>query len=98
MRTMIRITAKREGFRRAGMAHFGTRDHPEGTFTPEQLDALYGDPMLVVDEVDVPDLDDVAKAEGDIKAAKAQKAAKANLETASGATESNTDTAAKGGK
>lgn len=48
---MIRITAKREGFRRAGVAHCGTRDWPDGTFAPEQLAALKAEPMLVVEEI-----------------------------------------------
>ena len=48
---MIRITAKRDGFRRAGMAHDGTKDWPDGTFAPEQLAALKAEPMLVVEEI-----------------------------------------------
>ena len=27
---MIRITAKKDGFRRAGISHAGTRDYPDG--------------------------------------------------------------------
>ncbi|HJB65192.1 MAG TPA: hypothetical protein H9768_02765 [Candidatus Mailhella merdavium] len=48
---MIRITAKRDGFRRAGMAHDGTKDWPDGTFTPEQLAALKDETMLTVEEI-----------------------------------------------
>ena len=44
----IRITTKREGFRRAGMAHYGTREYPADAFSDEQIKALQGDPMLVV--------------------------------------------------
>ena len=79
MPVMIRITTKRDGFRRAGVAHFGSRDYPEGTFTPEQLDALYAEPMLVVDEVDVPDLgdlDDPEESGVETKSGKGKKAAK----------------------
>ncbi|NHZ48593.1 HI1506-related protein [Nitratidesulfovibrio liaohensis] len=74
MPTMIRITSKRDGFRRAGMAHSGTRDYPAGTFTDEQLEALTGESMLVVDEVDVPDLSDATDA--DAKPASPAKAAR----------------------
>ncbi|BFR47441.1 hypothetical protein RVX_R27230 [Nitratidesulfovibrio sp. HK-II] len=76
MPTMIRITSKRDGFRRAGMAHSGTRDYPAGTFTDEQLEALTGDPMLVVDEVDVPDLSDAEATDADAKPASPAKAAR----------------------
>lgn len=56
MATMIRITAKRDGFRRAGMSHPATPvDHPAGTFTKQQFAQLMGDPMLVVQEIEVPD-------------------------------------------
>lgn len=50
---MIRITAKREGFRRAGMVHpAAPTEYPDGTFKPEQLALLKAEPMLVVDEVE----------------------------------------------
>lgn len=51
---MIRITAKKDGFRRAGMSHAGTRDYPDGRFTPEELAALKAEPMLAVEEITVP--------------------------------------------
>lgn len=51
---MIRITAKKDGFRRAGISHAGTRDYPDGRFTPEELAALKAEPMLVVEEITVP--------------------------------------------
>lgn len=47
---MIRITARINGFRRAGVAHYGTQEYPDGHFTPEQLDALKAEPMLIVEE------------------------------------------------
>lgn len=45
----ITITSKKDGFRRAGMAHPAKPNtYPDGTFTAEQLKALQADPMLVV--------------------------------------------------
>ncbi len=76
MPTMIRITSKRDGFRRAGMSHSGTRDYPAGTFTAEQLEALTGEPMLVVDEVDVPDLSDGDTPDGGARPATSPRGAK----------------------
>lgn len=52
----IRITAKVAGFRRCGLAHSNTpTDHPDGTFSAEQLEILKNDPMLKVEEVEVDD-------------------------------------------
>ena len=48
---MIRITAKKDGFRRAGMTHAGTREYPDETFTVEALAALKAEPMLVIEEI-----------------------------------------------
>jgi hypothetical protein len=50
----IRITSKREGFRRAGIAH-STKptDHPAKNFTKEQIAALKAESMLAVEELDV---------------------------------------------
>jgi hypothetical protein len=47
---MIRITAKPEkGFHRCGMFHpSGTNEYPDDAFTPEQLEILKNEPMLVV--------------------------------------------------
>ena len=47
---MIRIIAKKDGFRRAGMAHYGIRTYPDDYFTPEQLKRLKSEPNLVVEE------------------------------------------------
>jgi hypothetical protein len=45
------ITAKRDGFRRCGLAHPAKPvEHPDGTFTDEQLDILKAEPMLVVQD------------------------------------------------
>lgn len=51
---MIRITAKLDGFRRASVPHFGVREYPDGTFTPDDLAALKAEPMLVVEELPEP--------------------------------------------
>ena len=40
MAIQIRITAKREGFRRGGRAHHGTATHNLSGFTVEQLEVL----------------------------------------------------------
>ncbi len=50
---MIRITAKRESFRRAGIAHPATpTDYANDFFTKQQLAQLKAEPMLVVEEID----------------------------------------------
>ncbi|MCK5772041.1 HI1506-related protein [Algiphilus sp.] len=56
MATIYRITAHRDGHRRAGMAH-STKpvDHPADRFTKAQLEQLRADPRLVVQEVEVKD-------------------------------------------
>lgn len=53
--THIRITAKREGFRRAGMAHSTTpTTHKVKAFTAAQLEQMKAESMLVVEEVEAP--------------------------------------------
>lgn len=48
--TVMRITSKVEGFRRAGMAHpKATVDHPIGTFDADQTEQLLGEPNLKVE-------------------------------------------------
>lgn len=50
--TGVRIAARRDGFRRAGMAHSkAPTDHPAARFSPEQLEALLSEPMLTVELV-----------------------------------------------
>lgn len=45
----IQITARREGFRRCGIAHSAkTTTYDDGHFTPKQLAELENDPQLVV--------------------------------------------------
>ncbi|PWR17639.1 hypothetical protein DKG74_20740 [Zavarzinia aquatilis] len=46
----IRIAARQDGFRRAGLAHTARpADYPLDRFSDEQLDALLDEPMLVVE-------------------------------------------------
>ena len=48
---MIVITSKKDGFRRAGMAHSDRpRKYPDDHFSDEQMEALRNEPMLVVQE------------------------------------------------
>lgn len=54
---MLRITARVNGFRRAGVAHAATpTDWPESAFTPDQLYDLLFEPMLIVERLDPPAL------------------------------------------
>ncbi len=58
MSKILRITAKRAGFRRAGLAHStAPTDHPISAFSSEQLAALRNEAMLTVIEIDVDDRD-----------------------------------------
>lgn len=53
---IVRITAKRAGFRRAGIAHPDRPvEYPIDRFAPEALERLRGEPMLIVDVIDQPD-------------------------------------------
>lgn len=62
----LKIYSKREGFRRCGMAHpVGPVIHPDGTFTPEQVERLKKEPMLIVMEVE--EAKPAEKSEGDSK-------------------------------
>ncbi|WP_036244704.1 HI1506-related protein [Methylobacter tundripaludum] len=47
---MLRITSKREGFRRCGIAHSSTpTEHPDDRFTADELERLLDEPMLFVE-------------------------------------------------
>jgi hypothetical protein len=46
----IKITSKKDGFRRAGLTHSGTVVYPDEAFTDEQLKTLKAEPLLVVEE------------------------------------------------
>lgn len=60
---ILRIIAKKPGFRRAGMAHPDHAvDHRLDAFTPDEVKALLAEPMLVVQELDVPDPEPEKKA------------------------------------
>ena len=49
---MIIITAKKDGFRRCGIAHSAKRvEYPADAFSSEQLAELQAEPMLVVEHV-----------------------------------------------
>lgn len=46
----VRIIARREGWRRCGMAHsIAPTIHDAGRFTEEEVEALVADPQLIVD-------------------------------------------------
>jgi len=49
---MIRITAKKDGFRRCGVAHPARpTEYPDDRFTKKELAVLKAEPMLVVEEL-----------------------------------------------
>ena len=60
------ITALRDGFRRAGIAHSSAGTyHADDAFSEEQLEALRGEPQLIVVEgVEEPEQDDGDENEG----------------------------------
>lgn len=48
---MIAITSKKDKFRRCGMEHSRERtEHPDGTFTEEQVEILKAEAMLIVED------------------------------------------------
>lgn len=49
----LRVATKRDGFRRAGIEFTGSTTLPLSDLTPEQVEAIKAEPMLVVDEVDI---------------------------------------------
>lgn len=50
---MIKITAKKDGFRRCGVAHPKEATlHPDKSFTAAQLEILKKEPMLVVEIIE----------------------------------------------
>ncbi|MBL8575128.1 MAG: hypothetical protein JNM13_15745 [Hyphomicrobiaceae bacterium] len=49
----VRITTRRDGFRRCGVAHAAAPvDYPAGAWSPAELDTLRSEPELVVELVD----------------------------------------------
>lgn len=52
---MIRISSKREGFRRCGIAHTVTPvDYPDDRWSPAELAQLKAEPMLTVEVITPP--------------------------------------------
>lgn len=50
---MLKITSKKDGFRRCGVEHPATPTlHEEDAFTDEQIEILKAESMLIVEEVD----------------------------------------------
>jgi len=48
---MIRITSKKDGFRRCGVSHPAVETaYPDGRFTPAELAILKAEPLLLVEE------------------------------------------------
>jgi len=53
MKKILRISAKREGYRRCGVAHAGAAtEHAIDAFNEKQIEILKADPMLIVQELD----------------------------------------------
>lgn len=66
---MIRITSKKDGFRRCGIVHSKTPvDYPADRFSEKEIAAVKADPMLIV--MDVPDKKESSGADigGDLNA------------------------------
>lgn len=49
----LRVTTRREGFRRAGREWNGTTVVPLNELTEDQVEAIKAESMFIVDEVDV---------------------------------------------
>lgn len=70
----IRIRSKKDGFRRAGMAHPAEwTEYPASAFTPEQLEAIKAEPMLQVEEFEAEAKAEEPKAKAEGKADKGKK-------------------------
>lgn len=53
---MIRIIARRDGFRRCGIEHSAEpKEYPNDRFTKKQLEQLKKEPMLIVQELPDPE-------------------------------------------
>jgi len=54
----IKIRSKQAGFRRCGVAHPAEWvEHPDGRFSPEEVDRLRAEPMLQVQVIEQPTTD-----------------------------------------
>lgn len=52
---VIRITSKRDGFRRCGVEHPSRPvEYPDDRFTQEELERLKNEPMLIVEVIEEP--------------------------------------------
>ena len=75
----VQITAKKDGFRRAGVAHPAVMtEYPDDVFTAEQLAQLKAEPMLTVKVIKATKKDSSSK---DAAAAEQTTEAKAELVT-----------------
>ncbi len=55
---MIRIRSKKEGFRRAGVAHsVAPKEYPDDKFSKKELQLLKSEPMLFVEQIPDPPKD-----------------------------------------
>lgn len=67
MTKILRITAKRDGYRRCGVAHPGAAtDHEIDAFDAKQIETLKQDSMLIVQELDAGAAADTADAKDEI--------------------------------
>lgn len=48
----FKVTSKKDGFRRSGIVHSGTRIFEEGELTNEQIQSLKNEPLLIVEELE----------------------------------------------
>jgi len=78
----IRIIAKRDGFRRCGIAHPETPTlYDSDEFSAEEVAALGAEPMLVVDLVEVDDAGEAKLVASTSKPGKGGKTAKEPMDT-----------------
>lgn len=49
----LRVTTKKDGFRRGGRAWVGSTDVPADELTKEQIAAIKDEPMLSVEEIEI---------------------------------------------
>lgn len=73
MSKILRITAKRDGYRRCGVGHPGEAvDHALDVFNAKQIEILKADSMLVVQEMDADAAADAAGAKDDVARLRAE--------------------------
>jgi hypothetical protein len=59
--TKLRVTTRKDGFRRAGRAWHGVTEIDSATLTPAQIAALKAEPMLLVEEISPPEPEPTAE-------------------------------------